>query len=129
MGYTTTFNSELIFVSERTTDELRALQKLIKEGRVEDDDIDLEITKEFTGIEWNGSEKCYNMEPSIQYIIDRMKETYPNFSLSGTLYAQGEDFKDRYELKVIDNKVVRKDYVFKGKKIICPECELEFYNE
>lgn len=77
---------------------------------------DLTVTVDGKYLQWNGSEKTYQLEQWVQIVIDhflspnaKAKEKFPlleaNHIVNGTLLAQGEDIKDRWKLVVTNNVV------------------------
>jgi len=87
--------------------------------------IDLELTKDFSGIQWNESEKTYDLPEKIELIIRLMQEKFPEFILNWELLAQWEDFEDIWKLIVTDNKVEVKKLVVEW-AIECPDCWHKF---
>lgn len=127
MGYSTDFDGVLTFKEPLTSDALGYLNTFLDERSDEIDAyVDLEITKDFKGIKWNGAEKTYYMVEAINFITEKMREKYPEFELEGQFNAQGEDFSDRWVLDMVGGKAVKKEVVLKGKIITCPNCEEEF---
>jgi hypothetical protein len=64
---------------------------------------DWEITKDGKCIQWNETEKFYDAEIWMQYIIDNFIGN--DYSCNGTISAQGEEFDDQWDLIVENNKV------------------------
>lgn len=130
MGYTTTFKGVLKFKSELTTSALCKLSEFLGEdcrqhpewGHTDLSYIDLELTKDYQGLKWDGSEKTYDLEVKVQLIIDQMRKEYPDFDLEGCLLAQGEDAGDRWELHVANGKAAKQDIPLSTDEIICPDC-------
>lgn len=141
MGYTTTFQGALKFTNELSTSELGYLNSILGEDVREHKEwqkypsakelnyLDLELTKKFDGIQWDGAEKSYEMVDQVNFIIDIMKDKKSNFGLTGTMDAQGEDVEDRWKLTIQNNKAIRIENPPKGKKIKCPHCDETFYYE
>ena len=65
----------------------------------------------------------------MEYLINATTEKYPHLQFNGILQAQGEDYDDRWQLIVKNNKVSRKDIVLKGQKVTCPHCDEDFILE
>lgn len=61
------------------------------------------------------------------FLIDKMKEKYPEFGLTGKLIAQGEDIDDRWELVIENGRAVKKETRPIGAAIICPHCDGKVY--
>lgn len=139
MGYTTTFKGVLKFDHDPSVPELKELKKYLGEDmRVLDAPyakkhdctyIDLEITDDFAGIKWSGAEKCYGMVESVNWLIARMRATFPDFGLVGEFEAQGEEAEDHWMLIMKDGKAVKVEKPPPGIKVRCPECEHVFYYE
>ena len=43
--------------------------------------IDLQLTDDFSALEWDGSEKTYNLQDKVNLIIREMKKDDPDFEL------------------------------------------------
>ena len=122
MGYTTEFKGELKFKKELTGAQMKHLgkylgkdrRKLGWEGMAAHEKygswchIDLEFNDDYTGLRWDGSEKTYEMCRIIEFLTDRMREKWPEFELTGELFAQGEDSDDMWRLRMEDG--VAKQY-------------------
>lgn len=139
MGYSTDFTGKLEFTSTVTTEMLAKLNTFFGEDpddhpdwgmpRRESGYIDLQLTKDFTGIEWNGAEKTRGMVETVNLIIREMKKTWPEFGLRGVLNAQGEDVDDRWKLVVANGVAQKVDVPIAGTKVQCPSCHHKFYVE
>lgn len=123
MGYSTSFDGVLELNVTISAQELALVNKIINE----DCYFDIEITDDFSGLKWNGSEKTRGMVEKINSMIDQVTEKYPDFMLTGELRAQGEEFDDRWILRMIDNRAVKIDLVNTSESICCPNCRYEFY--
>lgn len=138
MGYSTTFTNELKFTTDLKASELAELSKFLGEDCREHPEwggsgltyIDLELTKDFTGLKWNGAEKTYDLVAKVNLVIGKMKEKYPDFGLTGELTAQGEEVGDIWKLSIENNIAYERKIQFENKKLItCPHCEEEFFLE
>ena len=141
MGYSTEFKGRLEIVPELTASQLGKLSSYLGEDVREHPEwgvnadkclfyfIDLQLTKDFKALEWNGSEKTYGMVEAVNFIIQEMRKELPAFSLIGRLLAHGDDIDDRWELVVEGGGLASKiDWVSPaGRKVTCPECEHQFY--
>ena len=138
MGYTTVFSGELKFVAPLTAPELAFINTFLgadpRENKEWNADhemgyIDLQLTKDFSGIKWDGSEKNRGMVEAVNLIIEQMKKIKPDFALSGAMQAQGEDMGDRWNL-VIDGGIAKRvETPPPGEKIKCPRCDKYFFYE
>lgn len=142
MGYSTSFEGVLKFGRELTASQLAYLTTLLdKDGRglMSEEDLvtyrnnkefwvwtDLKITDDFSGVEWNGAEKTYNLEGAVNFITRKMREKYPDFKLTGEMTAQGEDFDDIWRLVMEDGIAKRENVVLTGTKVECPACGYHF---
>lgn len=135
MGYSTNFTGELKFTAEATAPQLAALKAMMGEDCREHPEwnapdlhyIDLELTDDFTGIKWNGAEKTYDLEKLVNVVIRVMREKWPQFGLTGSLGAQGEDAEDRWALQIGEDGLARKvKLAMTGKIVTCPHCDGRF---
>lgn len=138
MGYSTDFRGELRFATELRASELARLQSILGEDAREHKDwnagdvvyIDLELTDEFDGIKWDGSEKTYAMVEAVNLVTRLMREACPDFRLTGSLLAQGEESEDRWMLVMDDVGIARKEEIrLTGERIKYPECGHNFRRE
>jgi hypothetical protein len=143
MGYSTDFKGELKFATPISSEALGYLNGFLGKDRRDiglgGDDIyaqgyssywyhvDYELLDDFSGIKWNDSEKSYDMVGIANFLIDKMKEKYTDFGLTGKLIAQGEDIDDRWELVIENGRAVKKETRPSGSAIICPHCEGKVY--
>jgi hypothetical protein len=143
MGYNTTFQGRLEFTEELKASELALLGSMMGEdcrdhpewgkGLIGFDDltyIDFEICDDFAGIQWDGSEKSHHTVEIVNLITVLMRKQFPDFQLKGEMRAQGDDFDDRWELRINDDGVAYKVKLeLKGKIIECPNCGAKFEGE
>ncbi len=139
MGYRTEFKGQLKFTTEMTTKQLAQLNRYLSHDNTTDDYssyfghpigcIDLELTEDFSGIQWDGAEKTYYMEEMIQFLIMKMDYYCKGFGLSGEFECQGEEVDDRYLLKIAGNKVEKINILPSGVKCECPRCGEIFRQE
>ena len=87
--------------------------------------IDFELTSKLDWIQWDWSEKFYDIVEKTQFIIDYMRHYYPHFGLSGSIECQWEEFEDRWLLVVKDNIATRVDNQLVW-YVRCPECDHHF---
>ena len=52
-----------------------------------------------------------------------MHEDYPDFELTGSLSAQGEEFDDRWTLIMKEGLAIKQEVKIVGEKVTCPHCE------
>ncbi len=138
MGYSTEFKGELRFTSELNAKQLAALNAFFGEDCRDHKDwdatglyyVDLELSEDFGGIKWNGAEKTSDLDEIVNVIIRNMRNTWPDFGLTGKMIAQGEDIEDRWILAIgKDGFAERLPMAISGKKITCPHCEKPFILE
>ena len=65
---------------------------------------DLEVNEEGDSIQWNGSEKTYALPEWFAYLIKDFFQP-AGLTLNGTMDAAGEEVDDRWQLRIVDNKV------------------------
>lgn len=138
MGYTTEFQGALLFDSEISVNALKKLKTYFGEDQrdhpeweLPKDDwwnyIDLELTKEWDGIKWDGAEKSYDMVGQVNFLLREMKKEYPDFGFKGEMLAQGEEIGDVWKLVIEDGVAVKKDVMLDGGKTVkCPHCGEKF---
>lgn len=133
MGYSTDFKGVLRFTKEPDRKVLAALANEIlgewihswpwsefPKGAYH---VDLELTDEFDGIQWNGMEKTYGMLEVVQWLCGIVLPAFdPELSLEGTFVCQGEDIEDRWILSVKDGKAERIKQSLSREVVECPEC-------
>ena len=137
MGYSTDFSGALYFTKELKASEITKLGSFLgadcrehpEWGQSDLTYIDLKFLNDFSGLEWNGREKTCELIEKINLIIKEMKKFFPDFGLSGSMLAQGEDIEDRWNLVVENNIAKRVDILMVGDKIECPHCGEYFYLE
>lgn len=137
MGYNTRFNGVLAFAKEPTVSQLAKLNTLIGEdcrdhpewnAKSEASYIDLVITSDFSGLQWDtGTEKTYGLDECVNVIVREMRKEWPDFGLTGTLIAQGEDFEDRWALVIgADGFASKQPLAIAGNVFQCPHCKQKF---
>ena len=130
MGYNTDFSGVLTYKNPITDEELEYLNTFMDEdcrdhpewGRTDLTWIDLMCDED--GIQWNGSEKTYDLVEKINLIIDQMRKKFPGFELEGALEAKGEKFDDYWILDIEDGRAVMKTakIVVNDEINYCPHC-------
>lgn len=136
MGSSTDFKGKLKFVNELTASQLAKLNEFMGEDCRDHPEwgeegmtyIDLEITKDFTGIQWDGSEKTYDLPEKINLIISQMQKEWPDFGLEGFFIAQGDAVGDIWRLSIKDGKAIQEDIPLDSGEVECPECGHRFQN-
>ena len=137
MGYDTNYVGVLKFKNEVTPKELAKMGTIVGEDCRDhpewDKDpecytyIDLELTDDYEGLQYNGDEKSSGMVGNINTLLNEMRKEFPEFGLKGGFVCQGETILDRWKLKFKDGKAIRVDIVVdKSKLITCPHCEEQF---
>jgi len=141
MKYSMEVEEEFKFNKDLTVSELSHLQKFLGEDIRDHSEweknkysrefnyIDLRITEDFSGIEWDGSEKTYGLCDQINYIISQMIKIKPDFKLEGKFICRGEDFDDRYKIIIKDGiaQVLAIEVI--GTNVTCPCCGKTFILE
>ena len=126
MGYSTEFKGELKFTGEPTVKQLAKLKTILGQDARDHKGwmankycsyIDLELLEDFSGIKWNGAEKTYEMDECVNIVLREMRKDFPDFGLTGTLLAQGEEIDDRWALTIEDGIVKKTMVALTGKKI------------
>jgi len=137
MGYNTNFTGELKFTKELTASQLAKLKTFLGEdcrdhpewGDTSLTYIDLDFNDDFTGLTWDGSEKTYDLTEKVNLLIEQMRKDVPDFNLDGILLAQGEEFEDRWLLKMENGKAYERKVKLNGTKTKCPHCGETFILE
>jgi len=118
MGYDTSFYGILLFTRELRSSEICMLEDLIEDDidkTVEIDDIeflsniDLELTKNYSGIKWSRSEKTRNMVEAINYLIVAMRRKVPDFGLKGGMECKGQETCDVWRIIIGDDGFAEAD--------------------
>jgi len=143
MGYTTTFEGVLKFTGDVNATDLAHLHEMLGEDvrehpewlkHLTDEEkgkylsyMDLRVAEDFSGIEWDGSEKTYGLESLVTILIGEVRKVNPGFGLTGELRAHGEEPRDRWILRVTDDgrgeKIELPDI---GTWMQCPGCSHEW---
>jgi hypothetical protein len=144
MGYSTDFAGVLTFKNMLDAVQIARLSKVLGEDIRDLDDeisrffvdanfdgfyINLEFTPEFDGLKWNEAEKTHGMVGAVNGIINYMKAEFFNFELEGEMFAQGDDTKDKWKLKIISNGAFSFPILIDtdiSQYVKCPECGHEF---
>jgi len=134
MGYNTDFKGVLALRDGTTVEELRRLKSFLGVDCRDDENlcsygldyIDLELTDDLSGLRWNGAEKTRGMTEAVGMILNEMRGEFPEFTLTGTLQAQGEDADDRWDLIADGDSVRTVKYKMVGERVTCPNCEYQF---
>jgi len=144
MGYNTEYMGILEFNKELTASQLslineildsdfrdlsQEVQKALVTGETYLTYINLVLTKNFSGVEWNGTEKSHSMVDAVNAVTNwmRIHGGIKDFSFVGTMHCQGEDVDDKWDLIIEDGIAKRVQAPPKGIKIECPHCEEYFY--
>ena len=135
MGYTTEFQGEIKIEPELTASQIAFFERMYGDMREWDPEehkrtnmmwFQWELNKTRDGLQWDGGEKFYDADKCMQYIIEKAIEKYPNLKFNGIIQAQGEEFSDKWQLIVKNNKVTKKEVKITGDVIKCPECGHEW---
>lgn len=128
MGYNTEFSGELLFKNPLSETEIDYMESFFwielhieNEGKIY---VNLEFNEDWTGLRWDGSEKTRLLEESINHIIEKMRDNFIDFELTGEIKAQGEEIGDLYIIKIENNRAVRVNFTH-----TCPSCGHEFREE
>jgi hypothetical protein len=138
MGYTTKFKGVLKFANPLTIEQLKALNEVLGEDsdvlksfQLPEEDysyLQYEVTKDMSGLQWDGGEKFYYAENALNLILRYMRSQWPDFTLTGELLASGEEAGDVWKLVMDDGVATRVDAIPSGVKVKCPECDHKFYH-
>ncbi len=135
MGYSTEFKGQLTFVQPLSAEQRAVLERMFDEDCRDHPEwdapglyyIDLRLTSDASGIEWNGAEKTYGLDKIVNVVLRQMRETWPDFALVGTMVAQGEDLEDRWALTIREDGWAHKLPVAPtGQTVTCPHCQGSF---
>jgi hypothetical protein len=138
MGYTTQFQGKVKITPELTAPQIRFIKGFYGDMREWNPDehkrtglmwFQWELNDNLDALQWDENEKFYDADKCMEYIIEKTTEKYPELNFNGIIQAQGEEFDDRWQLIVKNNKVTRKDVKIVGQKITCPHCEEDFILE
>jgi hypothetical protein len=143
MGYSTEFSGTVYFENELTASQIAAINGIFNEDirqhpewvpllDASDENtylnyVALEFNKDFTGIEWDGSEKTNGMVEFLNLIRNYMESIgKPIVYKDSEMFAQGEEATDRWWVKVENNVARGVTITVTGRKVECPHCESEF---
>lgn len=135
MGYHTEFKGALAFTSEPDVVQLRALNEILGEDRREHPEweasdefyyLDLALTEDLRGLKWSGAEKSYGMVAQVNFVVSHMRKQWPEFGLTGSVEAQGEDPEDAWTLTMEDGVAVKRERELPGFIVQCPRCHARF---
>lgn len=109
MWYSTSYTWELLFNENISIQEIREVQKYLWENINSHPEwwykwkwylwfIDLCINDTMTWLEWRVSEKSSLMQDKVNFLIKKIREKFPHFTLSWGFLCQGENLLDRYRL-------------------------------
>lgn len=136
MGYSTDFSGVLTFKKELTGKQIAKIQTFLgadcrehpEWGKNDLTWIDLEFAENFEGLQWNGSEKTYDLVKKVNLITEKMRQEFPDFEMEGELLAQGEETGDVWKLVMINGVATKQHVDFMPKGSVCPHCggKLEF---
>lgn len=119
MGYNTDFYGELAFVTPPTPEQIEALDAFLGDGGADIREhpewepekykgteqfardlayFNLERTE--TGLQWDGEEKSYNMVENVNLILGNMRKRWPEFGLTGSMEAHGEEYGDVWLVEI-----------------------------
>tara|TARA_Y100000310_G_C20685685_1_gene818792 strand:+ start:799 stop:1224 length:426 start_codon:yes stop_codon:yes gene_type:complete len=135
MGYSTDFNGILYFTKGLNRNEKNELEKFLGADCREHPEwkspnltfIDLEFSYDESGLEWDGSEKTYDLAEKINLIVKEMKKKFPDFGLVGEMIVQGQEMDDRWLLKIENGIAKETQLITISEKVKCPHCGEEFY--
>jgi len=124
MGYHTEFSGVLQFNKKLTTRQLSFIKKILRQDCREHPDwdannlsyIDLALLPDDSGIQWDGSEKTYDMPELVNVVIRQMRKNFPELGLSGVMATQGSDIGDLWDL------CISEDGFAKIRKLLVTEC-------
>jgi len=135
MGYNTDFVGELYFTKPITEEQEKKLKTFLGANcseypEWESNDfylgyINLEFTDDFDGLQWDHSEKSYDMVKKINLILREMRKEFPNFGLYGELEAYGEIPGDLWKIVIENGWAVGKGVTITESIIKCPHCYKE----
>lgn len=129
MGYSTRYEGVMKFSRDLTGPELAKLSEALGEDRREHEwpdpengaywnHVDLELTADFGGLQWNDAEKTGQLEQILRYLDRHFLPS--DVSFTGQMLAQGEDITDRYRIVAEEGLIsVHGEEVGTTE---CPEC-------
>lgn len=136
MGYSTEFTGELLFVEDPLASQLKFIKSMCGEDCRDHDDwdtrdmtyLDVELTDNWNGIRWDGSEKTYELTEKINFMIKHIRTQFPDFKgFKGEMVANGEEMDDNWIIKCNeDGTVYQEDLHIVGKYVKCPHCDHKF---
>ena len=114
MGYGTRFEGVLYFPKGFLVDDLHLITRFLGEDVRDHPEwhrfvfngkdltyIDLMLTSDSKGLQWDGAEKSYDMVDKVNLILHFVRDAgIDDFTFTGSLLAQGEDINDRWRLEI-----------------------------
>lgn len=131
MGYHTEFRGSLRFNIKLTETQLSFINQILREDCRDHPEwdtmdltyIDLALLPDYSGIQWDGSEKTCSMPELVNVVITQMRREFSDFGLSGVISAQGSEVGDCWELYISDDGFARKRKLVVTEELItCPYC-------
>ena len=142
MGYSTDYMGKLSFKNKLTEQEYNTFCEF-KEKLEEDKGFEFDVTEDLLYMEWDCTEKTYDVPERLESFIKAMLDINNDFELNGELLCQGENIYDRYKIKVIKNKVSKeiiednilelklysdKEQIWLNNKLVQEEERLSFFD-
>ena len=131
MGYHTEFRGSLQFNTQLTETQLSSIKQILRADCRDHPEwdamdltyIDLALLSDNSGIQWDGSEKTYQMPELVNVVITQMRRDFPDFGMTGVISAQGSEVGDCWELYISDVGFAKKRKLVVAEEIIdCPHC-------
>lgn len=144
MSYGCSWTGEFRFVEELTGPQLAELNKFLGADFREHPEwaqwipdgheshglthIDLELTEDFGGLKWDGSEKTHDLDVALNLIIFYMEEfTEQKFALEGQILGSASGFDENYRIYIDHNGWAIEEHLpVQGKVTECPQCGKHF---
>lgn len=132
MGYSTQFTGRLNLVHPATPEQREALREMFGEDCRDHPEweapglyyIDLQLTADGQGIQWDGAEKTYDLDQLVNVVLREMRKRWPAFGLEGSMTAQGDEVSDRWSLAIGPDGMAHKlPLASTGCVVTCPHCQ------
>lgn len=117
MWYNTKYFGEVIFSPQPTARQLAVIKDAIENAH-EESSYALDLSKDFSSIEWAWNEKTYDFEEALNAVQKYIKDKWLDIDFVWEFEYQWEESDDRWYVRKIDWLFVRME----ADEYKCPHC-------